>query len=111
MSQGVLVTETITATNPQAQALLGRVQVNNDPERPDARGIVPDTAGAISTDPRVNTFLNQNQINATFSQIITVHGVVGGQYRTALTLQNSYQLTNSGVTMTVGTVQKHTRPK
>lgn len=111
MSQGVLLTETVTATNPQAQALMRRTEVNKNPQRPDARGIVPDTAGAISTNPEVKTFLNQVQLNATFSQTIRVYGTVGTEYRTALTLQNEYRLTNSGVTMTVGKVQQHARPK
>lgn len=111
MSTGVLLTETVTATNPQAQALMGNVRVNKDPVKPDSRGIVPDTTGAINPNPSTNTFLSQNQINATFSQTLTVYGTVGREYRTALTLENQYQLTNSGVTMTVGTIQQHARPK
>ncbi len=111
MSTGVLLRETVTPTNQQARDLMGDVDVNRNPVRPDARGIVPDTLGAISTDARVITFLNQNQVNATFSQTITVYGTVGSEYRTALTLKNEYRLTNSGVTITTGTVEQRARPK
>lgn len=90
---------------------MGKVEVNKNANRPDSRGIVPDTVGAVGNDPKIITFLNRNEINATFSQTITVYGTVGGEYRTALTVNNQYRTTSSGVTMTVGTVQKHARPK
>src|SRR5215204_348709 len=102
MSAGVLFKEQGSPSNPQAQAIMRNVEVNNDAQRPDSRGIVPDTLGFISRDSSVVRFLEQNQINATFSQAITVYGTVGREYRTALTLQNQYQLTNSGVTITTG---------
>jgi len=111
MTTGVLLQETVTATNQQAQALMPHTKINPQPQRPDARGIVPDTVGAISMNPLIVGFLRQNQLDATYSQNIRVLGTFGDQYRTALTLQNQYRLTNSGVTMTVGTVQQHARPK
>ena len=111
MSQGVLVTETLTGTNPQGQALRKLIETNTDPQRPDTRGIVPDTLGFVGRDPTIFTFLQQNQINATFTHTITVHGTFGKEYRTALTLQHSHVLTNAGVTMTVGPVQQRARPK
>ena len=113
MSTDVLLRETVTPTNQQAQALMssGRVAVNPNPVRPDNRGIVPDTLGFISPDSRVTTFLQQNQVNAAFSQNITVYGTVGTEYRTAITVTNSYQATNSGVTITRGAVVNHARPK
>jgi len=111
MSTGVLLTESVSPSNQQAVSLMRRTEINTDPQRPDARGIVPDTLGAITRDPNVIPFLRQNQLDATFSQTITVFGAVGSVYQTALTLKNDYRLTNSGVTMTVGTVQQHARPK
>lgn len=111
MSQGVLLKETVVASNAQAKALMGRTEVNKKAVRPDHRGIVPDTLGAISTDPGVRRFLNQNQLNAHFTQTITIYGTVGGEYRTALTLRNEYTLTNAGVTVKIGVGQQHKRPQ
>jgi hypothetical protein len=112
MSDGVLLQETVTPANPQAQALMNKAEVNLDPQKPNSKGIVPDTVGAISRDPKIVRFLISNpQLDAEFSQTITVFGTFGQQYRTALTLTNTYRLTNSGVTVTVGTVQQHPRPK
>jgi hypothetical protein len=111
MITGVLLKEEVSPSNAQAEALMASVEVNKEPQRPDNRGIIPDTVGLITRDPRVTTFLNRNQLDATFSQTLTVFGTVGREYRTALTLRNQYQTTNSGVTMTVGTVKQHARPK
>jgi RHS repeat-associated protein len=111
MITGVLLKEEVSPSNAQAEALMASVEVNKEPQRPDNRGIIPDTVGLITRDPRVMTFLNRNQLDATFSQTLTVFGTVGREYRTALTLRNQYQTTNSGVTMTVGTVKQHARPK
>jgi len=113
MSDGVLLRETVAPSNPQADAMMrnGLVDVNSDPQRPDSRGIVPDTLGAITRDQRVLSFLKQNQIDAKFTQTLTVYGGVGDQYRTALILKNEYQTTNSGVKITTGPVEKRARPK
>ena len=111
MSEGVRVKETVSPSNPQAAAMMQNVEVNNDLQRPDTNGIVPDTLGAISRDPRVISFLNQNQVSAIFSQNITVYGTFEQQYRTALTTNNYYHLTNAGVRVIIGTVQQQARPK
>lgn len=111
MSTGVLLKEQVTPTNQQAQDVMGNVAVNKDPQRPDSRGIVPDTLGFISPDRRILSLLQRYQVNATFSQTITVYGTVGKQYRTALLLTNQIQATNSGVTITTGAVEQRSRPK
>jgi hypothetical protein len=110
MSTGVLLKETVSPSNAQAQAMTTNVDVNKQPVRPDNRGIVPDTVGAISPNPRSLTYLQQNQVDALFSQTITVYGAVGREYRTALTLNIEYRLTNAGVTLQIGTVTQHKRP-
>lgn len=111
MSAGALLREAVTPLNPEAQTLINNVDVNQQALKPNSKGIVPDTVGAISRDPRILGFLRRNQLNAEFSQTITVFGVFGQEYRTALTLTNTYRLTNSGVTVTIGAVQKYQRPK
>ena len=113
MSNGVLLRESVAPSNPQAEAMMrsGSVDVNNALQRPDNRGIVPDTLGLITRDQRILSFLKQNQIDAKFVQTITVFGVVGGEYRTALILKNEYQTTNSGVKITTGPLEKRARPK
>lgn len=110
MTTGVLLKETVSPSNTQAQAMTKSTAVNGQPVRPDSRGMIPDTVGAISPDPRSLTFLQQNNVDALFSQTITVYGTVGGQYRTALTLNIDYRLTNAGVTVKVGTVNQYKRP-
>lgn len=111
MSTGVLLKEAVSPGNAQAAALMGKTAVNNQPQRPDENGIVPDTLGFINPDRTIVLFLQQNQMNAIFEQTVTIYGAVGGEYRTALTLRNEYQATNSGVTITMSTVQQHARPK
>jgi RHS repeat-associated protein len=113
MSTGVLLRETVKAAkgDQQAEALTNGLVFNKQPVRPDNRGIVPDTLGALSHDPREIQFLNQNKINAVFEQNIVIYGVFGGEYRTALTVNNTYRLTNSGVTITLGKPEQTPRPK
>ena len=112
MSTGVLFKEEVSPGNKQAEALvrMGVVDVNSEPQRP-IDGIVPDTLGVISRDPKAVPFLQRNQINAVFKQTVTVLGTYGNEYRTALILKNEYQTTNSGVTITRGAVEKRARPK
>ncbi len=110
MTSGVLIRETVTPGNPQAEALMQNVDVNRQPQRTDSRGIVPDTSGAISRNPGVLRFLNEVRLEAVFNQTVTVYGTVGTEYRTALTMDNVHHLTNSGVTITLGTVVQHKRP-
>jgi hypothetical protein len=110
MTSGVLLVEAVTPVNMQAEALMKNTDVNNQPQKPDSNGIVPDTVGAISRSPSVITFLNRNLVNAEYVQTVTVFGAFGGEYRKALTLTNKILLTNSGVTVTIGVVVQHQRP-
>jgi hypothetical protein len=111
MTTGVLLKETVSATNQQAKDIMGDIRVNNDPQRPDGRGIVPDTLGFITPNPKIIPFLQQRPVNATFSQTLTVYGTVGSEYRTALILKNEYRATNAGVTITRSAVEQRARPK
>jgi len=111
MTTGVLLTEQVKPTNPDAIALSNRTEVQRQPQRPDENGIVPDTLGAISRNPASLTFLQRNpNLNATFSQTLTVYGAFGGEYRTAIKLENNYTLTNSGVATTKGKPVSRARP-
>lgn len=113
MSTGVLLRETVKPAkgDQQAQALMNNLEQNKQPVRPDHRGIVPDTLGALSRDPREIQFLNQNKLDAIFEQNIVIYGVFGAEYRKALTVNNIYRLTNSGVTITLGKPEQTPRPK
>jgi hypothetical protein len=111
MTTGVLIKEEVKPTNPEAQALWNSTDVQNQPQRPDENGIVPDTLGAISRSQASLAYLQQNpNLNATFSQVITVYGTFGKEFRTAIKLQNNYTLTTSGVTATRGTPVTSPRP-
>jgi hypothetical protein len=109
--KGVLLRENIEPGNDEAKLLMGRVGFNKNPDRPDERGIVPDTVGAISRDSRIMTFLSRYQIDALFVQTITIYGTAGKEYRTALILNMQYRLTNAGVQVTVGQIEQRQRPK
>lgn len=111
MTARVLVQETVAPANKQAEAMMQNVDVNRQPQKPNSNGIVPDTLGAISRNPNIIAFLNRNQLDAEFSQKITVFGVFGQEYRTALTLTNTHRFTNTGVILTIGVVQRHQRPQ
>jgi RHS repeat-associated protein len=111
MSSRVLVQETVAPINKQAEAMMQNVDVNRQPQKPNSNGIVPDTLGPISRNPNIIDLLNRNQLNAEFSQTITVFGVFGQEYRTALTLTNTLRFTNTGATLTLGAVQQHPRPQ
>ena len=101
MTTDVLLKEEVKPTNPDAIALWSRTDVQKQPQRPDQNGIVPDTLGLVSRNPASLTYLERNpNVNATFSQTLTVYGTFGQEFRTAIKLQNYYTLTNSGVTIT-----------
>jgi RHS repeat-associated protein len=111
MTAGVLLAENVVPANAEAQALWSRVQFNKQPQRPDGNGIVPDTLGLVSQSTASVTYLQQNpNLNATFKQTLTVYGAFGQQFRTAITLENNYTLTASGVTIARGAPQPRPRP-
>ena len=105
------VREEITADNAQAQALIARTDVQKQLIRTDKNGIVPDTLGAISQSPAALTFVQQNpHLNATFRQTLTVFGTFERQFRKAITLESTYTMTPSGVSVTRGTPVNYPRP-
>ena len=111
MTTGALLREEVNPTNTDAQALWRRTDVQKQPQRPDANGIVPDTLGLVGRNPASLTYLQQNpNMNATFSQTLTVYGAFGGEFRTAIKLENNYTLTNAGVAITRGKPVPSARP-
>lgn len=111
MTADVLLKEEVKPTNRDAIALWGRTAVQTQPQSPDENGIVPDTVGLVSRSQASLTYLQQNpNLNATFSQTLTVYGTFGQEFRTAIKLENNYTLTNSGVAITRGKPVSSARP-
>jgi len=101
MTTGVLLKEEVEPTNADAIALSRRTELQKQPQRTDENGIVPDTLGLVTRNPASLTYVRRNpNVNATFSQTLTVYGTFGQEFRTAIKLKNNYTLTNSGVAIT-----------
>ena len=65
----------------------------------------------VTRNPNSLRYLQLNpNLNATFSQTLTVYGTFGQEFRTAIKLENHYTLTNSGVATTRGKPASSARP-
>jgi RHS repeat-associated protein len=111
ISGDAAITEKVTADNAHAQALMESTDIQGQLIRTDQNGIVPDTLGPVTQRPASLTFIQQNpHVNATFKQTLTVYGTFGREFRKAITLESTYTLTKSGVTIARGTPVYSPRP-
>jgi hypothetical protein len=101
----------VSPGNPQAEALMRLVDVNKGLGITGQKRDCDRALGFLVPNRGVIQFLQQNQLDATFKQTVTVFGTFGQEFRTALTLKNVYQSTNSGVTITTSKVEQTPRPK
>lgn len=108
---GMLIQEQVKPTNGDAEDLWEVVRVNMQPQKTDENGIVPDTLGFVSPSRASLTYIEQNpRINATFTQTLSVYGIFGQEFRTAIKVVNHYRLTKSGVAIVRGPSEQRARP-